>query len=95
MGFSDDPYGLKLRRMTLNQHHQKFKELQREGKWAEALRQFNVTLNYAMESVNYSLQVLEKVREKMGRVTPMQRERMSRTAQTAIANAFYDYKLKK
>jgi len=89
VGFSDDPYGLKLRRMILNQHHQRFKKLQSDGKWAEALQQFNVTLNYAMESMNYSMQVLEKVRGQM------QKERMSRAAQTAIANSFYDYRIKK
>jgi len=89
VALSDDPYGLKLRRMILNQHHQRFKKLQRESKWAEALQQFNVTLNYAMESANYSMQVLEKVKERM------QKERMSRAAQTSLANAFYDYRFKK
>jgi len=95
MGFSDDPYGLKSRRMILTKHHQKFKELQREGRWVEALRQFNITLNYAMESVNYSMQVLRKVRERMQGAAPKQKEGVERIAQEAIANAFYDYKLKK
>lgn len=95
MSFSDDPYGLKSRRIILNQHHQKFKELQKEGKWVEALRQFNVTLNYAMESVNYSMQVLQKVRERIQGARPIQKERMNGAAQSAITNAFYDYKIKK
>ncbi len=95
MDFSDDPFGLKSRRMILTKHHQKFKELQRDGKWVEALRQFNVTLNYAMESVNYSMQVLQKVRGRMQGATPIQKEKANRVTQPAIANSFYDYKLKK
>ena len=95
MGFSDDPYGLKKRRMILNRYHQRFKELQREGRWAEALQQFNLTLNYAMESVAYSMEVLQKVKERMKGTAPTQRERINRVTQAAIANAFYDYKLKK
>lgn len=55
---------LDAKQAILDEQHRRFKELQREGKWAEAMQQFQTTLSCASDLLNESLRLLERVLEK-------------------------------
>lgn len=55
---------LDAKQAILDEQHRRFKELQREGKWAEAMQQFQTTMSCASDLLNESLRLLERVLEK-------------------------------
>lgn len=48
------------RQKALEAHLEKFNELQNQGKFKEAMEQYAKTIEYARESINLSLKVLDK-----------------------------------
>lgn len=55
---------LDAKQAILNEQHRRFQELQREGKWVEAMQQFQTTMSCASDLLNESLGLLERVLEK-------------------------------
>jgi hypothetical protein len=51
------------KQVILEEQHQKFQDLHREGRWVEALQQMHVTLNCASDLLNESLRVLDETIE--------------------------------
>jgi hypothetical protein len=47
----------------LEEQHQRFQDLHREGRWVEALQQMHVTLNCASDLLSESLRVLDETIE--------------------------------
>ncbi|RIK56480.1 MAG: hypothetical protein DCC63_17210 [Nitrospira sp.] len=54
---------LDAKQAILDEQHRKFQALQQEGRWQEAMQQFQVTLCCASEVLTESLQLLERVLE--------------------------------
>jgi len=52
---------LDAKQAILEEQHRRFQTLQEEGRWQEALQQFQVTLSCASDLLNHSLAVLEQV----------------------------------
>ncbi len=52
---------LDAKQAILDEQHRRFQALQEEGRWPEAMRQFQVTLGCASDLLNESLHVLERV----------------------------------
>lgn len=50
---------LEAKQAILDEQHRRFQQLQQEGRWQEALQQFQVTLHCAADLLNHSLVVLE------------------------------------
>jgi hypothetical protein len=51
------------KQVILEEQHQKFQDLHREGRWIEALQQMHVTLSCASDLLNESLRVLDETIE--------------------------------
>ena len=58
---------LDAKQAILDEQHRRFQELQREGKWVEAMQQFQSTMSCASDLLNESLSLLERVLEKQQR----------------------------
>jgi hypothetical protein len=52
---------LDAKQAILDEQHRRFQVLQREGRWPEAMRQFQVTLSCASDLLNESARLLERV----------------------------------
>ena len=63
------------RRQKLDQHLQKFHSLRKEGKLEEAKEQYAKTVEYALESINQSLEILEN---SISRIKSLKPERQVR-----------------
>lgn len=60
---------LDAKQAILDEQHRRFQALQREGKLAEAMQQFQTTMSCASDLLNESLHMLERVLEKQQRKT--------------------------
>ena len=58
---------LDAKQAILDEQHRKFRVLQQEGRWPEAMQQFHVTLSCASDVLTESLQLLERVLEARNR----------------------------
>ena len=56
-----DSLMLDAKQAILDEQHRKFQALQREGRWPEAMKQFQVTLTCASDVLLESLQLLQRV----------------------------------
>ena len=54
---------LDAKQAILDEQHRRFQVLQREGRWPEAMHQFQVTLGCASDLLNDSLKLLLKIVE--------------------------------
>ena len=63
------------RQKTLEAHLEKFNELQNQGKCKEAMEQYAKTIEYARESINLSLKVLDK---SVSKIVSLDSEKKSR-----------------
>lgn len=54
---------LDAKQAILEDQHRRFQALQREGKWVEAMQQFQTTMSCASDLLNESLSLLERVLE--------------------------------
>jgi hypothetical protein len=54
---------LDAKQAILDEQHRRFQALQREGKLAEAMQQFQATMSCASDLLNESLRLLERVIE--------------------------------
>ncbi len=52
---------LDAKQAILEEQHRRFQALQAEGRWQEAMQQFQVTLTCASDLLNHSLGVLEGI----------------------------------
>ncbi|MEW6542432.1 MAG: hypothetical protein AB1411_02350 [Nitrospirota bacterium] len=52
---------LDAKQAILEEQHRRFQALQQEGRWQEAMQQFQVTLSCASDLLNHSLGVLERL----------------------------------
>jgi hypothetical protein len=57
---------LDAKQAILNEQHRRFQMLQQEGRLAEAMQQFQVTMSCATDLLNESVQLLQRVIEKRG-----------------------------
>ena len=55
---------LDAKQAILDEQHRRFRALQQEGLWSEAMTQFHVTLGCASDLLNKSLQLLQRVLDK-------------------------------
>lgn len=60
---SSDSLILDAKQAILEEQHRRFQALQQEGKWDEAMQQFQTTMHCASDLLNDSLQLLERVLE--------------------------------
>jgi len=60
---SSDCLMLDAKQAILEEQHRRFQALQKEGKWAEALHQFQTTMHCASDLLSDSLNLLERVLE--------------------------------
>jgi hypothetical protein len=60
---------LDAKQAILDEQHRRFQALQREGKLAEAMQQFQSTMSCASDLLNESLRMLERVLENEHRKT--------------------------
>lgn len=58
---SSDSLMLDAKQAILEEQHRRFQALQREGKWAEAMQQFQATMHCASDLLSDSLKLLERV----------------------------------
>lgn len=65
-----------LRRKQLDQHLQKFHTLKEEGKLKEAMEQYTKTVEFARESIDQSLSILEKSISRIKSLNPDQQARI-------------------
>ncbi|HET6674607.1 MAG TPA: hypothetical protein VFG71_04665 [Nitrospiraceae bacterium] len=61
---------LDAKQAILDEQHRRFQVLQREGRWPEAMQQFQVTLTCATDLLNESIQVLQRVIERQRPADP-------------------------
>jgi hypothetical protein len=54
---------LDAKQAILDEQHRRFQDLQREGRWPEAIHQFQVTLCCASDLLNDSVKLLQRVVE--------------------------------
>ena len=87
---SDDPYGVQYRKKKLDEHLLKFNKLKEEGKWKEAMKQLNITLQYAGETLEYSMTILSQTLEKIGKMDQTEQERIQKAIQSIIIKFFPD-----
>lgn len=52
---------LDAKKAILQEHHQRFQDLQREGRWEEAGKQLHVTLSCAVDLLHDSAMMLEQM----------------------------------
>ena len=57
---SIDSLLLDAKQAILDEHHQRFRALQKEGRWMEALQQFHTTMTCVSDLLNESLRVLDE-----------------------------------
>jgi hypothetical protein len=57
---SVDSLLLDAKEAILDEHHQRFQALQKEGRWMEALQQFHTTMTCVSDLLNESLRVLDE-----------------------------------
>jgi hypothetical protein len=55
---------LDAKQAILEDQHRRFQTLQQEGRWPEAMQQFQATLSCASDLLNESVQLLARVVEK-------------------------------
>lgn len=60
---SSDSLILDAKQAILEEQHRRFQALQKEGKWAEAMQQFQTTMHCASDLLTDSLTLLERVLE--------------------------------
>lgn len=58
---SSDSLMLDAKQAILEEQHRRFQALQREGKWVEAMQQFQATMHCASDLLSDSLKLLERV----------------------------------
>lgn len=58
-----DSLMLDAKQAILEEQHRRFQALQKEGKWVEAMQQFQTTMHCASDLLNDSLKLLERVIE--------------------------------
>ena len=61
---------LDAKQAILDEQHRRFQELQREGKWVEAMQQFQTTMSCASDLLIESLGLLERVLDKRQQKPP-------------------------
>ncbi len=61
---------LDAKQAILEEQHRRFQSLQEEGRWQEAMQQFQVTLSCASDLLNHSLGVLERLLSDRRRTAP-------------------------
>ena len=54
---------LDAKHAILHEQHRRFQKLQQDGKWVEAMQQFQATMHCASDLLNESLGLLERVIE--------------------------------
>jgi hypothetical protein len=52
---------LDAKQAILEEQHRRFQALQHDGRWQEAMQQFQVTLSCASDLLNHSLSVLDGI----------------------------------
>ncbi len=57
---------LDAKQAILDEQHRRFQVLQKEGRWQEAMQQFQTTMSCASDLLNESLRVLERAIERQG-----------------------------
>lgn len=57
---SIDSLMLDAKQAILDEHHQRFLAMQKEGRWMEALQQFHTTMTCVSDLLNESLRVLDE-----------------------------------
>ncbi|HEU4685955.1 MAG TPA: hypothetical protein VFS39_15725 [Nitrospira sp.] len=62
-----DSLVLDAKQAILNEQHRRFQTLQREGRWPEALQQFQVTMSCAADLLAESMRLLEHTLKKQRR----------------------------
>ncbi len=67
---SSDHLMLDAKQAILEEQHRRFQALQKEGKWAEAMQQFQTTMHCASDLLRDSLNLLERVLETHRRCPP-------------------------
>ena len=55
---------LDAKQAILDEQHRRFQALQREGRWSDAMRQFQVTLSCASDLLRESADLLQRVVDK-------------------------------
>ena len=60
---SSDSLMLEAKQAILEEQHRRFQVLQKEGKWVEAMQQFQATMHCASDLLTDSLNLLERVLE--------------------------------
>ncbi|MBX9658970.1 MAG: hypothetical protein K2X00_10415 [Nitrospiraceae bacterium] len=60
---SSDSLMLDAKQAILEEQHRRFQALQKEGKWTEAMQQFQTTMHCASDLLKDSLTLLERVLE--------------------------------
>lgn len=60
---SSDSLMLEAKQAILEEQHRRFQMLQKEGKWVEAMQQFQATMHCASDLLTDSLNLLERVLE--------------------------------
>ena len=68
-------------RKALEAHLEKFNELRNQGKFREAMEQYAKTIEYARESINLSLKVLDKSISKIVSLNPENKARIKKISE--------------
>lgn len=74
------------RRKRLNEYLQKFHSLKDEGKLKEAMEQYAKTVEYARESINQSLAILDKSISRVKSLKPDQQARIKEITEETSEN---------
>ena len=61
---------LDAKKAILQEQHQRFQDLQKEGRWDDAWKQLHVTLSCAADLLKDSVQMLEQVTKKNPSLPP-------------------------
>ena len=70
----------------LDQHLQKFHSLREEGKLKEAMEQYKKTVEYARESINQSMAILETSISRIKSLSPNQQARIKEITKETSEN---------
>ena len=81
-----DKHNFVSRRKILDQHLQKFHSLREEGKLKEAMEQYKKTVEYARESINQSMAILEKSISQIKSLSPTQQARIKEITKETSEN---------
>lgn len=73
------------RQKALEEHLEKFNELRNQGKFKEAMEQYAKTIEYARESINLSLKVLDKSVSKIVSLDPEKKARIKKISEKTSA----------